>query len=370
MSKKETQNTIKPHTEAKLEFYIKYLERYLAILLHTKAVKKINIYDIYCGLGIYEDGKEGSAIRAFKAIKESIKTLGDNHAEVNLTLNDLDKDRITLVENLISNDTERSIPRFNIYFSQRDASDLLRILTDRFKNQPESTKNLVFIDPYGYKHIDKELISSLLNNGRTETIIFLPITHMYRFTGKVKEESTESFYLPLKKFITQFDINIDLVDSDLSLINEIASSLKFNDTYKTTSYRIKNQQGTYYALFFVTNHVYGLEKVLEVKWRLDKEQGEGFTNRIQGDLFLEKEKLGTLKELIISFIKSPRSNQELYEFTLSNGFLPKHANNILKNLQQENKISITPPNIRKGSFYISKDHHQENQPKITIELMP
>ena len=36
MSKKETKNTVKPHTEAKLKFYIHYFERYLPILKMKK----------------------------------------------------------------------------------------------------------------------------------------------------------------------------------------------------------------------------------------------------------------------------------------------------------------------------------------------
>jgi hypothetical protein len=40
MSKKETKDTVKPHTEAKLKFYIHYLERYLPILVKTPYVDK------------------------------------------------------------------------------------------------------------------------------------------------------------------------------------------------------------------------------------------------------------------------------------------------------------------------------------------
>lgn len=41
MPKKDTANNIKPHTEAKLQFYTHYLERYLAILLRAYGRKEL-----------------------------------------------------------------------------------------------------------------------------------------------------------------------------------------------------------------------------------------------------------------------------------------------------------------------------------------
>lgn len=47
MPKKETADSVQAHTEAKLQFYTKYLERYLQILLVAQGIDKINIYDLY-----------------------------------------------------------------------------------------------------------------------------------------------------------------------------------------------------------------------------------------------------------------------------------------------------------------------------------
>ncbi|MCK5792698.1 MAG: hypothetical protein KAH34_17725, partial [Ketobacter sp.] len=68
MPKKETADSVQAHTEAKLQFYTKYLERYIQILLVARGINKINIYDLYCGAGQYSDGNTGSAVRAVDAI--------------------------------------------------------------------------------------------------------------------------------------------------------------------------------------------------------------------------------------------------------------------------------------------------------------
>ena len=69
-SKPDVKNTMQLHSQAKVKFYEEYLTRYLRILYKSSYIKRINIYDIFCGAGVYDDGKEGSPIVAYKAIKE------------------------------------------------------------------------------------------------------------------------------------------------------------------------------------------------------------------------------------------------------------------------------------------------------------
>ena len=66
MKEKDPRTNILPHTQAKLDLYKGYLEHYLRILCHSEFCKKINLFDIYCGVGIYDDGKMGSPLLAIK----------------------------------------------------------------------------------------------------------------------------------------------------------------------------------------------------------------------------------------------------------------------------------------------------------------
>lgn len=365
MSKKETKNKIKPHTEAKLKFYICYLERYLPILFKSPFIEKINVYDMFCGQVLYDDGKESGAVRAFNKIKEVQKNNQDSNTEITLTLNDLNKKRFKKIEEWLKSQEET----FKTVLHNEDAADLIRKLIDGINlKQNKKTRNLVFIDPYGYKEIDKSLIEELLKNKRTEVIIFLPINQMFRFKDKTVGDEVKKDFLPLKKFIEQFGIDVNAVDGDIDLINEIEQSLSFDGKYFSTSYHIKNQQGKYYALFFVTSNIYGLEKILEVKWKLDDQQGSGFHNTSQVDMFLETQKIDGLKEKLNIFLQEIRNNNEIYEWTLKQGFMPKHTNQILKELQNSKKLKITPDATRKGSFYINYDHYKNQTVKIGLQL--
>jgi hypothetical protein len=76
--------------------------------------------------------------------------------------------------------------------------------------------------------------------------------------------------------------------------------------------------------------------MLEAKWAVDKTHGKGFISE-KTLSFLNEIEVSGYKEKLCSFIDSAdyRTNKELYEFGLRNGFLPKHTNEVLK---KENKI--------------------------------
>lgn len=366
MSKKETKNRIKPHTEAKLKFYICYLERYLPILFKSPFIGKINVYDMFCGQVLYDDGKESGAVRAFNKIKEVQKNNPGSNTEITLTLNDLNKNRFKKIKEWFESQEET----FKTALHNEDAADLIRKLIDGINNkQNNKTRNLVFVDPYGYKEIDKSLIEELLKNERTEVIIFLPINQMTRFKDKTVGDDVKKEFLPLKIFVEQFGIDVDTVNGDVDLIKKIEQSLSFGEKYFSTSYHIKNQQGNYYALFFVTSHIYGLEKILEVKWKLDDQQGSGFNNTNQGDMFLETQKIEELKENLKLFLHESKNNNEIYEWTLKQGFMPKHTNQILKELQNNNRLKNTPDSIRRGSFYVNYNNYKKQKVKIGLQII-
>src|ERR1044071_2918736 len=64
----DAKRTMLLHSEAKVEFYKTYLQRYLHILYLAQTITEINIFDVFCGTGIYDNGKKGSPIVAFDAI--------------------------------------------------------------------------------------------------------------------------------------------------------------------------------------------------------------------------------------------------------------------------------------------------------------
>ena len=70
---RKTKDNVFEHSQAKLNFYKNYLARYLIILLNDQHTSQINIYDVFCGVGIYNDGNQGSPVIAIEIIRDLLE---------------------------------------------------------------------------------------------------------------------------------------------------------------------------------------------------------------------------------------------------------------------------------------------------------
>lgn len=384
----DVKNTLQIHSQAKVEFYKTYLERYVAVLCQSKHINHIRIYDVFCGMGIYEDGGKGSPVVAYDTIKDIFEAHNiANNTKIELVVNDKSNTRIAKVKEYIESNKHSycSVRPYNLEIGQ-----LLDVIFPEINNTTSNTRNLVFIDPYGYKDIKKELLLKLMNNGRTEVILFMPISHMQRFTNAaIQDEVSVTQYEPLRNFVYSFfpDANHPIRQKTvkaIDYINYVANALKFNDKFFATSYFIERDRANYFALFFMSSNIFGFEKILETKWKLDEEHGGGFRlpekdqtmNMFADEFALEtkNENACRLREVLEEALKSPKTNNEIYELVVRNEFLPKHANEVLKDLQNINpKFSVveisTGKKARKNAFYLTyKNYNNEPVVRMQIEL--
>jgi len=348
VQKTDVKTNVMPHTQAKLDLLGGYLEHYLRVLNQADFCKQINLFDIYCGTGIYDDGKKGSPLLILECIRKiRAEKVGNKNIStpISFWVNDYDSQKI---ENVKKNINIQDIKNFNIEFYNKDANEMFDILAARLSKFPKDYRNLIFIDPYGYSNINKEKFVNLLNNKCTEIVLFLPVMQMYRFTETAFRNEDKPQYEALRNFTTSFG-NIK-TDTIFDYIHSIKEALSINHSYFTCSYYIDRGKGSYYALFFISSHIYGLEKMLEAKWKLDPVKGKGFNqnkNSMQMSMFDDEfnkidhlRQISYLENVIYQSIKQNRviTNIELYELTLRNEFLPKHANKALNNLIAQNKI--------------------------------
>ena len=117
-----------------------------------------------------------------------------------------------------------------------------------------------------------------------------------------------------------------------------------------------------------------------MKWTLDEEHGGGFRipdstlNMFADEFALEtkNENARKLRALLENALTSSQTNKEIYEFVVRNEFLPKHANEILKDIQKTNpKFSVldysTGKKARKSAFYLSYDYYKR-EPVIKMQF--
>jgi three-Cys-motif partner protein len=91
---KESQQTMMQHSEVKVRLLKLYLERYLNILSASRYIGDINVYDLFCGEGIYENNGKGSPIVILETIKNiyyASKANGTSKDKFNCFFNDIEK---------------------------------------------------------------------------------------------------------------------------------------------------------------------------------------------------------------------------------------------------------------------------------------
>lgn len=354
MNKKDVKKNILPHSKAKLDLYKSYLSEYLPILGNSKYIDVINIFDIFCGTGMYDDGNLGSPLIAAKCILDYEMYFERRKAlskPVRLFLNDYDSNKINTVNELIE-----SLPLKNCTVSpfNLDATEMFDVVANNINSFGDNERSLVFIDPYGYSKIDKNKLYNILQRRKSEVILFLPVAHMKRFTGEVLTDYDKKAYENLRKFIFDFfDSDSRVVSSDnlhiFDYIEELRIAFSYNNEFYTASHYIERDKANYYALFFIGHHIYGLEKFIEAKWR-NASLGKGFNQKdnaktLFDDMMAEYDKnisVSNLEKLTNKIFseKGKLTNKELYEYVLTNQFKPSHMNQLLRDWHKHGKIFV------------------------------
>jgi three-Cys-motif partner protein len=378
-------NVVLPHSQAKLDLYRDYLNEYLPVLGSSPFISKINIYDIFCGAGIYEDGKLGSPLIAASCILNHILTFqkaGKSTKPIKLVINDKESHKVNNVKQYID---ELGLNNCEVIPYNYEASQMFSIVQKELISKGRNERSLIFVDPYGYTDITKNNLLGLLDNQRSEVILFLPISHLYRFSEISQIDINRKCYDNLRIFIDSF---FDTASKSLLLssedvfqyIEQVRLALSFNQKFFTSSHYIKRDRANHYAVFFIGHHIYGLEKFLEAKWKNDS-LGAGFNNNSTPNLFgstiEEYDKLLTeqrLENLLRSYLQSNSfiQNKDLYRFVLTNQFLPNHANPILKKWTALGIIELYDNRKVKLDSYKSKflthDSMKDNSSVIFVQL--
>ena len=367
---KESQINPYEHSEIKVKLLKLYLEKYINILALAKGVNEVQVFDLFCGEGIYENGKEGSPVIILKIIKDIYyKNKNISSVKFNCNFNDYDKKKIDKLAQYVSDKNLHYKEIGNLNFVNEDYQNLKeKITTEKRKN---GQKAFVFIDPYGYKDISILDIEKLLSDNQTEVLLFLPTQFMYRFE---KKSTPEILYNFLTEVLTEEELGKSA--SGVDFINRLRDGFgnRLKGKHYVDSFIITRNTNEFFALFFFTSHLYGFEKFLEAKWDIDDEEGRGWSpkqdvedlfsqcdNKVNSDLFEENLKV---------FLGIQRTNIEVHKFTIENRHLTKHTNLILKNWQNSKKLALTSlanEKLRKGAFYIGWNEVKSKKPKCMIK---
>lgn len=371
-----TRSIHQDHSNAKVDLFTKYLSAYLNILNKVPFIKSIHIYDLFAGEGMYEDGNKGSALRILETVKNHYFGNGRTCKKINIWLNDKGKsevevgklkiDRVEALSNEIF-----CPPRVSKKFTSLSFNEVIHQVKREIRALTNSSRVILFLDPWGYKDIKPKELKEILNFGNCEVILFLPISFMYRFANKAFLDSNfaKAGGKPVYDFLTQlYKGSRPNFTSAVHFIQSLKYQFKgyLSDCF-VTSYSIERDAQNTYCVYFFSRNEKGFEKMLEVIWSLDAHFGTGYSGNssVYVPLF-NKVAIENYDQKIISYLtQSGRTNKDLYSYGLDHGFLPKHTNEILSDLKNQGRIKVTAlDGGNENGFYLSNKNRL-----VSIELL-
>ena len=275
--KRKSQVVMLDHSKAKVLLLQKYLEKYLNIIANDGYTKKINVFDLFCGEGIYENNGEGSPIAILRTLKDLHfinKAKNKEIIKIDLYFNDKDEFKIQKLTSVIE-EKKLHYPDFGkITFRSKDYKEIIDSLSTYIQNLKDE-KAFVFIDPYGYKEIRASELKKLLKSKKSEVLLFLPTQFMYRFDEKGTPEALIQIIEELVDISEWKPSN-----SVYHFIEQFKEALKnyLGDDFFVDTFAIEKDAATVFCLFFFSSHIRGFEKMLETKWQIDDDEGKGWTN--------------------------------------------------------------------------------------------
>jgi len=327
-------------TKYKLRVVEDYFKSWLPVFISSENAiwKKVQIFDFFAGMGKDENGLLGSPMLIVSELNKNKTLIEINKIDVRVVVNDfLKKHYEALKENL------NTISDDKVYVLEIENQDF-KILFDYYYSSMASSANFLFLDQNGVRHVTEEVFLKIIGLKQTDFIFFISSSYIKRFSD------SPSF----KKYL-------DITSQDLEgksyyhihriVLEYYRSKIPAETKYYLAPFSIKKPTGIY-GLIFGSNHIYGLEKFLNVCWRHDHLTGEANFDIDNEKIDLAKPSLfeeynvpkkiqvfqNTLKNKILTGYL--RTDLDIYTFGLKEGFLPKHVNAVIEDMRQNGLIDF------------------------------
>jgi hypothetical protein len=212
------------------------------------------------------------------------------------------------------------------------------------KSKLENGGNLLFLDQNGFKEIDEKVFLFLIKLNTTDFLFFISSTHIHRFANTVE----------FIKIHPKFDVDKIKISQRKKVHNVVTEEYHKYIPEDIRQYLLipfsimKEDNNNVYGLIFVTKHIAGADKFLSTLWKNNPINGnanfdiDDDLSKEQLDLFLGKRmtKIESFQNLLKKNILSKviKNNKDAYLFTLNNGHIHKHTDELVKQLKNQKII--------------------------------
>lgn len=348
-------------TLTKLSIYESYLKDWLPVFLAKNEIiwKNIQVFDFCAGQGKDINGVHGSPLITINAINKWSENINHKNLNVRLILNEPNKKYYSHLLEVIKSEIKPKV--YQTEHFQKTFDELFEKEYDSMKK----SANLLFIDQNGIKIITKEVFKKIIDLQSTDFLFFISSSFLKRFGGS-------------KEFQNYLEIDKNDIDKNKyyhihkTIYNFYKNLIPKGKEYFLAPFSIKKGSNIY-GLIYGTNHTLGIEKFLSICWKKDEQRGEANfdideenINPNMPRLFAEYNiptKIQVFENDLENKIlkKEITTNKSMYLYSLSNGFLPKHANKKINEMKSEKKIGFEFITISNNIHKITK-----SEPILTL----
>jgi three-Cys-motif partner protein len=302
--------------------------------------------DTHAGRGRYESGDPGSPLVALQTL------LNHSYREKLLTASEfnflfIERDPANLAALEAELDRLRPVPaRVNVSTSEGDAFERLSsILGDLRRDRARMAPAFLFVDPYGFK-IPAQLLGDLMKAGRVELFINV----MWRELDMLIQQRPERGTAPaqtLDEIFGSESWRTEIIGGDVDerlghAIPLIAQGIRAK--WWTSAVRmVTGGQATRYVLLHLTNSDDGRDLMKECAWSASP-AGEFMVRRSdnpdQQFLIKPEPDLRPLRDWIMGRLsRRPERWQDLHAAVRPEWWLPKHVNEVVRDLKKDGTIA-------------------------------
>jgi len=258
-----------PHTLAKHRILREYLHAWLPILGSQHPT--VRLVDGFAGPGEYSGGEPGSPLIMLDAYlnhrhRETIR------ANVEFAFIESRGDRVKNLRRVVEQrlTSVRNPPVVRIVEGSFDAN-IDAVLNAAGGVHPPT---FVFIDPFGWAESTMSMTSAIVGLERYEALIYVPLPYIARFV-------TDAVVAPSLTLLFGDDswkAAADVADMEerVRILHEAFDAALRRSCQYVRAFEIRPSANRGYTLFFSTNHPRGLEKMKEVMWKLDPDEGSHY----------------------------------------------------------------------------------------------
>jgi three-Cys-motif partner protein len=265
------------HTKAKHELLFAFFNKWVSI--HSEHFARrggglVRIYDGFAGPGVYAGGESGSPLILMRALCTNPRLRGRwDRVDYELHFVEKDRERAEILTGKLE-ELELAL-RNGPGWSERVK---WRVTCGNYEEHlPPAVPGrdsalFLFLDPFGYSHAPMTLTRDLVQQPKSDTLIFLPLSFVNRFAGRDgQQRALDRFFgTPAWRDVP------DGHSRPARLLELFEEQLRSAGLEWVRPFRLKPDRSNEYWIVGGSSHLRGFASIKEAYWAVDRVNGQGF----------------------------------------------------------------------------------------------